>query len=525
MKKKFTFVIFYFCLFTFYSAAQPVQKWVARYERPSGSSGIANQMALDKVGNCYIFGNNISNGGQAILVKYNSEGDTLWTRNFIGAANVDVIADSIGNVYITGYVGPSFGPYDIYIIKYNPNGIQQWLKIYDSGGSDLPSGLINDNQGNILMSGLSGNESIIIKYQPNGDTAWTRKYTEPGYRFPARTIDIDRNNNIYIGGGKINISNNSQNYFVIKYSENGSFKWINAHNLNSIEVLNKVKADQNFNVYATGQSTTGRILTVKYDSNGTEQWQRIYDGPGSGTDKGNDMRIDGFNNIIVTGVSIGAGTSSNYVTIKYAPNGDSVWVQIYNGTGNGSDEAYSCEIDDSNNIYVTGRSINTGVSWDYATIKYNNSGLQLWSAIYNNTVANAEDIAYKVLLDINKNIYVTGMSDRGGFLYDYLTIKYSQLVGIETISTKTPTILKLNQNYPNPFNPNTNIEFELINNAYITLKIYNSIGNEIETLLHGYYKSGIYKINYKPENLSSGSYFYTLQTENIKKTKKMIYVK
>ncbi len=63
------------------AVAQPTQEWVARYERPSGSSGIANQMALDKVGNCYVLGNKSSNGGEVILIKYNASGDTLWTRN------------------------------------------------------------------------------------------------------------------------------------------------------------------------------------------------------------------------------------------------------------------------------------------------------------------------------------------------------------------------------------------------------------------------------------------------------------
>ncbi len=526
MKRKFTLVIFYFCFFTFYSAAQPTLEWAARYERLSGSSGIANQMALDKVGNCYVLGNSISNGGQAILIKYNTAGDTLWTRNYIGAANVDVIADSVGNVYITGYIGPSFGPYDIYIIKFNPNGIQQWLKIYDSGGSDLPSGLINDNQGNILMSGLSGNESIIIKYQPNGDTAWTRKYSEPGYRFPARTIDIDKNNNIYIGGGKVNISNNAQNFYVIKYDSNGLFKWINSHSLNNIEILNKVKTDQNYNLYATGISVNGRILTVKYDSSGIEKWQRIYSGPAAG-DEPSDIGIDNSGNIIITGYSAGIGAgNTDYVTIKYNTLGDSIWVKRYNGTANSDDEAYSMVLDDSDNIYVTGRSINTGVSWDYTTIKYNPNGLQTWIGIYNNQSANADDIANKIAIDKNNNIYVTGMSDRGGLIYDYLTIKYSQTVGVIISSETVTTNFKIDQNYPNPFNPVTFIKYEIMkNNMQTKLVVYDITGKELVTLVNQIQNKGKYNYEFNAVNFTSGVYFYKLSANEFTKTKKMLLIK
>ncbi|NOS86869.1 MAG: hypothetical protein HOP31_17180, partial [Ignavibacteria bacterium] len=439
------------------AVAQPTQEWVARYESPTGSSAIPNKMCLDKVGNCYVFGEYFDITNNVILIKYNTSGDTLWTRKFQNSVNSlpkGVISDSIGNSYITFLNGPDFGPYNIVTIKFNPQRVQQWLKIYDSGGNDQPTDIIMDRYNNVYVAGVSGDESLVIKYNPIGDTIWTRKYTESGFRFPVTSIDIDTKNNVHIGGLKGNISNGTQNFYVIKYDSNGVFKWLNYHSTNGVEVLNKIKVDNNFNLYATGRSINGKLLTVKYDSTGSQQWMVIYEGPGPAGGSATDMGIDNFGNIIITGYSNAIGTGTyDYVTVKYNTFGDSLWVKRYNGNQNNNDEAYSLVLDNLNNTYITGRSRSTGETWNYATVKYDENGNEKWVAIYNGPAGNGEDIAYKINIDQNYNVFITGISDRGSFNYDYATIKYSQTVGILPISETAPLQYSLSQNYPNPFNP------------------------------------------------------------------------
>lgn len=85
---------------------------------------------------------------------------------------------------------------------------------------------------------------------------------------------------------------------------------------------------------------------------------------------------------------------------------------------------------------------------------------------------------------------------------------------------------KIEQNYPNPFNSSTTIKYTIPSSDYITLKIYDINGEEIQSLVDKYQEPGAYTVKFNPENLSSGVYFYRLQTQkNIIQTKKLIYLK
>jgi hypothetical protein len=103
------------------------------------------------------------------------------------------------------------------------------------------------------------------------------------------------------------------------------------------------------------------------------------------------------------------------------------------------------------------------------------------------------------------------------------------LVGTITgVNNKTPTIpVKpvLEQNYPNPFNPTTRIQFSLSEPSQITLKIFNTLGQELAVIANGTYPMGIHSITWNAAGLSSGIYFYSLEAKFYKETKKMLLLK
>jgi hypothetical protein len=84
---------------------------------------------------------------------------------------------------------------------------------------------------------------------------------------------------------------------------------------------------------------------------------------------------------------------------------------------------------------------------------------------------------------------------------------------------------KLNQNFPNPFNPSTKISFQLATNEFVTLRIYDVVGQEVKTLLNSEMQKGKYDIDFNASKLSSGIYFYRIQAGKFIDTKKLILMK
>ncbi|MBU0561782.1 MAG: T9SS type A sorting domain-containing protein [Bacteroidetes bacterium] len=88
-----------------------------------------------------------------------------------------------------------------------------------------------------------------------------------------------------------------------------------------------------------------------------------------------------------------------------------------------------------------------------------------------------------------------------------------------------PAAFELKQNYPNPFNPSTTISFSLPANSFVTLEVFNAIGEKIQTLFEGNKNAGVHEVNFNPENLSSGVYYYKLTTGNFVEFNKMVLAK
>lgn len=100
----------------------------------------------------------------------------------------------------------------------------------------------------------------------------------------------------------------------------------------------------------------------------------------------------------------------------------------------------------------------------------------------------------------------------------------SVTTGIEQTSS-IADVFKLKQNFPNPFNPTTKISFSIPAREFVTLAVYDLVGNEVESIVSQELNAGQYEYNFEGKNLTSGVYFYTLRAGNLKDTKRMLLVK
>jgi hypothetical protein len=127
-------------------------------------------------------------------------------------------------------------------------------------------------------------------------------------------------------------------------------------------------------------------------------------------------------------------------------------------------------------------------------------------------------------IQLNQASYLEGISSGARnaewFILNptYFDTEVPQISGI-------PSGFTLRQNYPNPFNPETTIEFSLPMTQQVTLKIYDVQGREIYTLVNATLPAGTHKINFAAPELPSGVYFYTINTEKLTETKKLLLLK
>jgi hypothetical protein len=134
--------------------------------------------------------------------------------------------------------------------------------------------------------------------------------------------------------------------------------------------------------------------------------------------------------------------------------------------------------------------------------------------------ADIPDAVYiQIILGDENNIF------NGGAAYvDDLSL--SGTVDVKEIEQdKTPTSYKLMQNYPNPFNPTTKIEYLIPKESFVTLKVYNLIGQEIATLVNKHQKAGTYEADFNAEGLQSGIYVARLSADNFTQSVKMTLLK
>lgn len=351
-----------------------------------------------------------------------------------------IVVDTDGYIYVTGVTGFSLLEYATgYVkgyatIKYDMNGNQVWVSIYDGGGSqgDDPSAIAVDAEGNVYVTGWSSRpdgdmgdtDYATIKYDANGNQIWVARYNAGG---DSRTnisnaIVVDSSGNVYVTG-QSEIAGVGQSFATIKYDSNGNELWVSRYagplGYGGNEA-NGLVTDTQGNVYVNGQVYGGSETffdnaLVKYDSNGNQLWVKIYDGPAHGEDYGGEIGLDSSGNVLMAFSSSSDNYNNNYeyAIVKYDQNGNLLWVCRYDG-GNVTDMA----IDASGNVYVTGYYNMSFQDNNIITIKCDNNGNLCWDIIYNGQT-NSDDVARAIIVDTSGNVYVTGGSQQ-----DCITIKY-----------------------------------------------------------------------------------------------------
>lgn len=399
-----------------YNSSGTIQ-WRARISGTSNEFGLG--VATDSSGNVYVtgqIGNSttttfvnsddtttaavLTSGGaaDAYIAKYDTNGTVLWRikiASTTGDAGWSIAIDSSGNVYATGTAGatggsPGFfdtsdvsvatitntGAGDAYVVKYDTNGVFQWVSKLGSTAADFGYGIATDSSGNVFVTGVqgggtltatnsdgttfpttltttSGQDTFIVKFNTNGITQWLTRIGNLGSSSDiGRSITIDPSGNVIVGGSyfgnataNVYAANGTTVWatitsslggnvdaFVIKYDTDGNPQWVAriATTSSTLETVYAVTTDTAGNIYAAGYGIAstpiwaynggvgsagmtifGSLTTtsktpgtntylVKYNSSGQVQWITGFVG-GSGNNEPRDLATDSSGNLIMCG--------------------------------------------------------------------------------------------------------------------------------------------------------------------------------------------------------------------------------
>jgi hypothetical protein len=415
----------------------PSLEW-ATYYGGSGYEEITD-VTVDIIGDVYVSGETGSSTGiaanghqnsyggnvDAFLVKFNSAGFRQW-GTYYGGNSVDYgysfVVDGSGNIYLTGLTasstGISFnghqntlgGLWDAFLVKFNSSGVRQWGTYYGGSSYDYCTSCNVDGSGNIYMAGTSSSTTGISfnghqnTYGGGNDDAFLVKFNSAGVRERgtyfggsgadfARSCALDGSGNVYMAG----------------------------------------QTDSPTGIAANGhQNTNGGnndAFIVKFNVSGVREWGTYYGG--SGTDNGYSCALDGFGYVYLAGYTesttnitanghqntFGGGDDDAFL-VKFNLSGVREWGTYFGGSL--GDYAYSCAIDGSGNIYITGETYSTNniaTTGAYQTSivgqgdaflsKFNSSGVRQWGTYYGGI---GDDYGYFCAVDGSGNIYLTGQT-------------------------------------------------------------------------------------------------------------------
>jgi photosystem II stability/assembly factor-like uncharacterized protein len=385
--------------------------------------------------------------------------------------------------------------------------------------------------------GAKGMTGGIYKTGDGGKT-WSEAFVTGGVFDSFSEMFFLEDGTIWAGGSK----NTSKKCLLYKSTDNGT-SWTAYTLPEDLAVSCLYFADNNRGWAMLNKSGTSRIY---YTSDGGENWSVQMNGTTSDgwTIKelfcwhffdGNNAIAAGNNGITI--YTTDGGSTWNYrdshiVTqlwdihfiddangwisggaghLLYTTDKGSSWNNISLGISQDIKGIYF--VDSNNGWIVGGRSgINQGII--YSTT----DGGQTWNQ---ESISSTRDLSYIWFLN----------SSSGWVVGNYHTVyHYGSATGVEN-STSLPNKFELSRNYPNPFNPSTTINYSLPEAGFVTIKIYDLLGQEITTLVNEERQGGSYSVQFNAKDLPSGIYFYTMQVYttgragNFTETKKLLLLK
>ncbi len=460
--------------------------------------------------------------------------DTLWTKIY-GGSDQDmpqfVQQTSDGGYILTGET-KSFGTglNDVWLIKTNSIGDTIWTRTFGRSEDDNCACVKQTSDGGYILFAETVFYSSdywkvwLLKTSASGDTTWTNIIGGSRHYFAQSGQEISGGDYVFVGYTKATGAG-QEDLWLVKTDATGDTIWTETYGgaENDISHSMQQTKDGGYIIAASTKSFGAGDydgLLLKTDYEGDSLWAKTFGG--TDTDHIVSVQQTSDNGFILAGTtrSFGNGYSDVWL-IKTNAIGDTSWTKTFGTSGFEGASSVEQTMDGG---YVISAYSPEG-AW---IIKTDSSGDTLWTK----TIAGGS----------GKNIQQT--SDGGYILLaqtysnptlnDYWLIKTApdpSDVNPKDLNSIPETFI-LKQNFPNPFNPSTKIHYSVPNvissgarNPFVKLEVFDVLGNKVATLVNEEKPAGEYEVNFYSNGLTSGVYFYQLQSGEFLETKKMLLIK
>ena len=444
----------------------------------------------------------------------------------------DICQTTDGNFVVVGTSeGTPSNPHNIIeAVKINGYGDTLWIKKYHPPNTTMSrgKGCCSSENGSSVITGLAGNSNtaFLTKLDVNGNIVWNREYSSFGITYDGLKVQ-----NTSDGGYIVNGLD-----FIMKTDSLGNHVWhkhILDYGFSNFISLTISHSDEYLVIYDILSNPYERGV-AKFDDNGKLIWKKVkppnYNIP---------QVIKGLfsNGYLLMGIFSETLYGPSYIfTFKMNEEGvfSSYKETLISNRGEFFDGAVNV-INDNKFVFVTGTQFQRDTQ--YCTFQIIDSSHNILKTTEIITIT--DSIPYFKYKFINSALPLTdgyimfagvGQIQFIGAAEDFYIVRadsnlFFQTVGVNNNQNIIPKIFQLYQNYPNPFNANSKIKFSIIENGIVTLKVYDILSKEIAVLVNEKLKPGTYEVTFDGSNLSSGIYFYKLESEKNIIVKKMILIK
>ncbi len=417
-----------------------------------------------------------------LLIKTDSNGDTLWSKTYgrsLVQEGYSVQQTTDGGYIILGYTAYGVQGNDVYLIKTNDSGDVQWTKKYDRGFDDKGYSVYQTTDGGYIFTGYAqGPGSLyLIKTDSSGVILWTNIYngpnTETGY-----SVQQTTDGGYIVAGETDGFGAGQKDVFLIKTDSTGVVLWTKTFGGTNSDFGRSVQQTTDGGYIITGATMSfgagnQDIYLIKTDDIGDTLWTKTFGGLLD--EVGYSVRQTADGGYIITGYteSFGAGLKDVYL-IKTNGSGDTLWTKAYGGTG--VDEGHSVEQTSDGGYVITG---NTGIGIGQSSvylIKTDANGIVDCSQFPTATIVGnpATQSGNTSVSGINSGIYAvpTGTLVTSAAPSDSVICL---TVGIPEAGFDIENLIV----YPNPSSGRFTLEMQITEAQDVVLKIISILGQEV----------------------------------------------